>query len=290
MTMLFLCGEVVPTRLAKSWSARLPGVKLLNVYSTWESLDISMSDISARAAAAAKGGPSSAAASYVSSRNSPIGTVLPNVRTYIVDSSGQLVPRGVIGELWISGPQMAVRYSDPLKTAEKFRDNPFVDVDGHHADHPSAISTEAAKAALGSSSSSIESEEEEEKKKKRQSKYSRVYTTGDLAVVLPSGEMEIKGRSDSSTVKIRAFKVSLPSIEAAIMDLADVTGVTSAVVVPQLDPATGAYYCLPSTVCPQLFALNPQPRILLPTLQASPTLLRRTLSSQATSQTRRPAS
>jgi len=58
----------------------------------------------------------------------PIGRPLPGVRTYIVDSEGCLVPRGVPGELWIGGPQVALDYLHaPDLSAASFTPDPFCD-------------------------------------------------------------------------------------------------------------------------------------------------------------------
>ncbi|MBQ7463528.1 MAG: AMP-binding protein, partial [Lachnospiraceae bacterium] len=54
-------------------------------------------------------------------RNIPIGRPLYNCSAYIVNDNLSLVPRGVVGELCLSGPQMADGYwNRPELTAEKF--------------------------------------------------------------------------------------------------------------------------------------------------------------------------
>ncbi|WP_068775549.1 non-ribosomal peptide synthetase [Paenibacillus sp. FJAT-26967] len=56
----------------------------------------------------------------------PIGRPIQNHRIYIVDSSDQLLPLGVAGELCIAGVGLARGYLNrPDLTAEKFVDNPF---------------------------------------------------------------------------------------------------------------------------------------------------------------------
>ncbi|OBZ14240.1 hypothetical protein A8L34_09800 [Bacillus sp. FJAT-27264] len=42
----------------------------------------------------------------------PIGFPLPNIRFYIVDSSGSLVPKGVVGELWVGGAAVTREYQN----------------------------------------------------------------------------------------------------------------------------------------------------------------------------------
>ena len=56
----------------------------------------------------------------------PIGQPMPNVQTYILDTSLQPVPIGVSGELYIGGNGLAREYLNrPELTAEKFIPNPF---------------------------------------------------------------------------------------------------------------------------------------------------------------------
>ena len=51
----------------------------------------------------------------------PIGRPVPNSYSFICDQSGNLLPQGVVGELCLSGDQMAVGYwNRPEQTAEKF--------------------------------------------------------------------------------------------------------------------------------------------------------------------------
>ena len=54
-------------------------------------------------------------------RNIPIGRPLHNCAAYVVDAQGRLLPRGMTGELCLSGPQLAEGYwKRPELTAEKF--------------------------------------------------------------------------------------------------------------------------------------------------------------------------
>jgi amino acid adenylation domain-containing protein len=51
----------------------------------------------------------------------PLGTPLDGVRTYILNTHGQIVPHGVLGELYIGGPGLArAYYKLPNLTTEKF--------------------------------------------------------------------------------------------------------------------------------------------------------------------------
>ena len=58
----------------------------------------------------------------------PIGRALDNCSAYILDDSGNLLPQGAVGELCLSGPQIAAGYWNlPEKTAEVFRTVRFAD-------------------------------------------------------------------------------------------------------------------------------------------------------------------
>ena len=58
----------------------------------------------------------------------PVGRPMPNGWCFITDEYGNLLPRGFVGELCYAGPQVGRGYWNlPEKTAESFRDCPFVD-------------------------------------------------------------------------------------------------------------------------------------------------------------------
>ena len=60
--------------------------------------------------------------------NIPIGHPLSDLKCYVVDAFGHLLPPGALGELLIAGPHVGAGYLNrPEKTAEVFIDNPFDD-------------------------------------------------------------------------------------------------------------------------------------------------------------------
>ncbi len=106
----------------------------------------------------------------------PIGCAIDNVKLYIVDANGRLMPPGARGELWITGPHVTPGYlNDPEKTGKAYVKNPFC--------------TDAG--------------------------YERAYRTGDCVRFLTDGNMQFVGRGDSQ-VKIRGFRVELKEVEEVI--------------------------------------------------------------------------
>lgn len=85
-----------------------------------------------------------------------IGRAINNTGIYILDSAGNPVPQGLVGELYIGGAGVARGYrGKPNLTAERFVPHPFPQTPGE-----------------------------------------RLYCTGDLARFLPNGEVEFLGRLD----------------------------------------------------------------------------------------------
>ncbi|AIM36852.1 hypothetical protein KO02_09190 [Sphingobacterium sp. ML3W] len=121
-----------------------------------------------------------------------LGKSSDNNSWYVLDKYMRLCPKGVVGELYLSGIQLAQGYlNQPELTAEKFVLNPFVAIP-----------------------------------KDQQNHHKRMYKTGDQARVSRAGLMEYMGRVDHQ-VKIRGYRVELAEIENALME---VDGVENAVV------------------------------------------------------------
>ncbi len=110
-------------------------------------------------------------------RDIPIGSAVDNLKLYVVDKIGRLLPTGAVGELWIAGPHVTRGYLNrPEKTAESFGDNPFCTTVG----------------------------------------YERVYRTGDIVRLAADGNLQFIGRRDGQ-VKIRGFRVELNEIREIIL-------------------------------------------------------------------------
>ena len=111
-----------------------------------------------------------------------IGRPITDLQLHIVSPELALLPVGVPGEIVVSGPGVTRGYLQrPELTAEKFVANPFV-------------------AQLRST---------------LRADHATLYRSGDLAVRLPSGDIEYLGRIDQQ-VKIRGHRIELGEIEAAL--------------------------------------------------------------------------
>lgn len=101
-----------------------------------------------------------------------VGHPFKNVTALILDpDTMEAVPNGSVGELCVSGPQLARGYlKRPEATERAFHDGPN----------------------------------------------GRIYQTGDLARLLPNGDIELFGRKDDQ-VKINGYRIELGEIESVIM-------------------------------------------------------------------------
>ncbi len=91
-TTVSVVGEECPARIVELWSGRC---RLFNGYGPTETT-----------ISTAMYGPLSSAAAHAI----PIGKPLRNVRTYVLDANQQLVPLGVVGELYIGGAGVSLGY------------------------------------------------------------------------------------------------------------------------------------------------------------------------------------
>ena len=137
-------------------------------------------------------GPTEAFAFMSSIRNrdkiieSSVGFLNYNTKVYVLDNEDRRVPAGAVGELCISGYQVAEGYLNREEETQKaFTSNPFDD-DGD---------------------------------------YSRLYHTGDMVKVLPDGTLGFAGRRDGQ-VKIRGNRVELSEVESVIREMDYVEDVT----------------------------------------------------------------
>lgn len=160
LRLINLGGEMCPQSLVGRWAR--PGRQIFNTYGPTETtVSASLAVLQATEAVT-------------------IGRPLPNYGLLIInqdiENGFQLMPRGEVGELCITGPGLADGYlGRPELTAAKFLPNPW---SGHAHDN-------------------------------------RLYRTGDLARIDADGQVQCLGRTDDQ-VKIRGFRVELGEIEAAL--------------------------------------------------------------------------
>ena len=118
--------------------------------------------------------------------SSAVGRLTYNTKAYILDNEFRRVPFGAVGELYVSGYQIAKGYLNRDDETEKsFINNPFDDNE----------------------------------------EYNVLYRTGDMVRFLPDESMAIVGRRDSQ-VKIRGNRVELTEVESIIREIKYIENVT----------------------------------------------------------------
>ncbi|UCH93630.1 MAG: amino acid adenylation domain-containing protein, partial [Candidatus Aminicenantes bacterium] len=143
----------------------------------------------------------------------PIGVPIENVKIYILDNYLKPVPTNVIGEIYIGGAALARGYlNNPELTAQKFQ-------------IPKFQTNLAAK--------------KREETRRIYSHMSYIYQTGDLARLLPDGNIEFLGRKDQQ-VKIRGYRIELGEIENRLLNNSQVKEV---VVVAREETNGDRYLC-----------------------------------------------
>ncbi|MGH7617816.1 MAG: amino acid adenylation domain-containing protein, partial [Gemmatimonadaceae bacterium] len=147
---------------------------------------------------------------------SAIGERIPDLRTYVLDAGGELVPIGVAGELYVGGAGVARGYwQRPGLTAERFVPDPFG----------------AAGSRLYRTGDRV--------------RWTRRLASGNPSASASAGELEYLGRLDAQ-VKVRGYRIELGEIEAV---LAAHPAVSQALVMAWPDDAGQRQlvaYCVPS--------------------------------------------
>ncbi|MDT9687069.1 amino acid adenylation domain-containing protein [Streptomyces sp. P9(2023)] len=111
----------------------------------------------------------------------PIGAPLPNCVLHVLDARQEPVPPGVVGELWVGGPGLALDYAgDPEQTARRFV--------------PLTLDRDPDAAP------------------------ERLYRTGDLARRDDRGRIHLLGRADAQ-IKLRGHRIEPGEIESLLLEL-----------------------------------------------------------------------
>lgn len=114
----------------------------------------------------------------------PIGKPYSNRLGLVLDKYKQLMPIGVVGELYVGGPGLSRGYlNQPELTQKSYISNPF------HEEYGNA--------------------------------YSTIYKTHDLVRWLPEGNLEYIGRNDFQ-VKLRGYRIELVEIENSLLTFEDI--------------------------------------------------------------------
>ena len=143
----------------------------------------------------------------------PIGRPLDNTAAYVVDHHGRLLPQGAVGELCLSGSQLATGYwHDPELTQKRF-----------------------------TPSDSRETSDPRETCGPRKTCAHLLYHTGDLARWNPEWQLEYMGRMDH-LVKVNGYRVSLDEVERLVALLPHVTSACVVMVSHQGRDQLCAYY------------------------------------------------
>ncbi|EZH74456.1 hypothetical protein ATO12_11855 [Aquimarina atlantica] len=118
LSSIMLVGESIPVAMVNELKRLYPEVRLWNAYGPCEASDdviqYEISDFLEETQVRV-----------------PIGRVIPNMNTVILDKSGGLCPIGIIGEIGVSGVGVGAGYLGlPDRTSESFIENPFGDLLG----------------------------------------------------------------------------------------------------------------------------------------------------------------
>jgi tyrocidine synthetase-3 len=190
----------------------------------------------------------------------PIGVPLANNQVVLSDSAGHIVPRGTAGEICISGDGVSRGYiNNPELTAEKFnhdlwdlwdyRDeeapfghiiNAFGEGEAHELHELTRIETTSNQKLLrgvpdASRGGFLEKSPVKHLARRRQ----KIYKTGDLARLLPEGNIRFIGRRDQQ-LKLRGYRIEIGEIENRLLKH---PGIKQALVQAQTDEQAGKYLC-----------------------------------------------
>ena len=174
-------GDVLTPALAERFM-RETGAQLYNVYGPTEAT-IFASAWPCPTPQAAPQSPETAATTRPVQADLPIGRPIDDTRLYVLGPQMQVLPHGVLGDIYIGGAALARGYlGRPDLDAQAFVNDPF----------------QAATAGPNSPS--------------------RLYRTGDRGWIDLAGRLHFSGRADRQ-IKLRGYRIELAEIEAACLSL-----------------------------------------------------------------------
>lgn len=105
--LLIVGGERVPLSVLKRWHERVPDLRWMNGYGPTETtITCTVHEMATR---------------DLEGETVPIGRPLSHARVWVMSNDGALVPEGVEGQLYVSGPAVAKGYiGDPQRTEKSF--------------------------------------------------------------------------------------------------------------------------------------------------------------------------
>lgn len=113
LRQIIFAGEALAPRQLQAWRKKYPWTQLINMYGPTEiTIYATYREITAE---------------DIADNVSNIGHALPTLRTYVLDIEQNLLPIGVVGELYVSGQGVTRGYWQREElTAERFIADPFV--------------------------------------------------------------------------------------------------------------------------------------------------------------------
>ncbi len=213
---LLVTGETITPALLKRWFEKYTGITVMNAYGPTEASD----DITHYRMDRIPHG-----------ERVPIGKPVHNLVIYILDDHMNLCPRGVKGEICVSGTGIGRGYlNNPELTAEKFCLRP-----------PGGTLFQGTNKSYRQSCGHTAMQYHSPTHRHTITPLPRhpVYLTGDIGCWRRDGTIDFYGRKDHQ-VKIRGFRIELGEIETRLMNHEEIK---EAVVVDRRDDAGNTYLC-----------------------------------------------
>jgi amino acid adenylation domain-containing protein/non-ribosomal peptide synthase protein (TIGR01720 family) len=173
LRLIIFGGDKLQPHKLKPWVAKYPldKVRLVNMYGITETtVHVTYHFLTE--------------ADLAMENSSVIGKPLPNVQVWITDKSGNMLPKGVVGEMRVLGAGVGMGYRSPLSP------------EGGSSPLPKGEEIE-----VGQSPSHF-----------GEGWGGAFYRTGDLALLNENGDLEYIGRKDKQ-VKIRGYRIELGEID-----------------------------------------------------------------------------